>query len=92
MAATGGVHNGTDALKMLMVGASVTMVTSALYKHGIGHLAVMEREIRDWMEKHDYESVQQMRGSMSQMNCHDPAAFERAQYMRAIQRPPVLKD
>ena len=92
LAATGGVHNGTDALKMLMVGASVTMVTSALYKHGIGHLAVMEREIRDWMEKHDYESVQQMRGSRSQMNCHDPAAFERAQYMRAIQRPPVLKD
>jgi dihydroorotate dehydrogenase (fumarate) len=92
LAATSGVHNGSDALKMLMVGASVTMVTSALYKHGVGHLAVMEREIKEWMEKHDYESVRQMRGSMSQMNCHDPAAFERAQYMRAIQKPPAMKD
>jgi dihydroorotate dehydrogenase (fumarate) len=87
LAATSGVHSGLDALKMLMVGASVTQVTSALYKHGIGHLKVMEREMIDWMEKHEYESVQQMRGSMSQMNCHDPAAFERAQYMRAISKP-----
>jgi dihydroorotate dehydrogenase (fumarate) len=89
LAATSGVHSGEDVLKMLMVGASVTMVTSALYKHGIGHLSVMAKEINDWMEKHDYDSVQQLRGSMSQMNCHDPAAFERAQYMRAIQKPPA---
>jgi len=91
LAATSGVHSGADALKMLMVGASVTMVTSALYKHGIGHLAVMEKEMKDWMEKHEYDSVRQLRGSMSQTNCHDPAAFERAQYMRAIQKPPTLK-
>ena len=90
LAATSGIHSGTDVLKMLMVGASATMVTSALYKHGIGHLAVIEKEIREWMEKHEYDSVRQMRGSMSQMNCHDPAAFERAQYMRAIQKPPTV--
>ena len=91
LAATSGIHSGQDALKMLMVGASVTMVTSALYKHGIGHLAVMEREMKEWMEKHEYDSVHQLRGSMSQMNCADPAAFERAQYMRAIQKPPMEK-
>jgi dihydroorotate dehydrogenase (fumarate) len=92
LAATSGVHQGTDVLKMLMAGASVTMVTSTLYRNGIGHLVVMEREMREWMEKHEYDSVKQMQGSMSQTNCEDPAAFERAQYMRAIQKPPPMND
>jgi len=84
LAATSGVHRATDAIKMLMAGATVTTMASALLRHGINHLAVVEAEIRQWMEEHEYESVAQMRGSMSQRNCPDPSAFERAQYMRAI--------
>jgi dihydroorotate dehydrogenase (fumarate) len=85
-AATSGVHNYEDVLKLLMVGADVTMFCSALFKHGVYHLQEVERDMVRWMEDHEYESVQQMRGSMSQLRCADPAAFERAQYMRAIKR------
>lgn len=88
-AATSGVHTGRDALKMLMVGANVTMIASALYRHGIKHLPLMEREMLEWMEKNEYESVKQLRGSLSQINCPDPSAFERAHYMRALQTPPA---
>jgi dihydroorotate dehydrogenase (fumarate) len=84
LAATSGVHRATDALKMLMAGAAVTTMASALLRHGIKHLATVESEIRQWMEEHEYESVAQMRGSMSQRNCPDPSSFERAQYMKAI--------
>ncbi|MGE5658546.1 MAG: dihydroorotate dehydrogenase-like protein [Actinomycetota bacterium] len=84
-AATGGIQKGHDALKMLMVGANVTMVCSALLRHGIPHLQVIEQEMRHWMEENEYESVEQMRGSMSQINGPDEAAFERVQYMKAIQ-------
>jgi dihydroorotate dehydrogenase (fumarate) len=84
LAATGGVHNAEDVIKLLMVGANVTMMCSALMRHGVNHVRHVERELRDWMEEHEYESVQQMRGSMSQLRCPDPGAFERAQYMRAV--------
>ncbi len=84
LAATGGVHNAEDVIKLLMVGANVTMMCSALMRHGINHLRHIERELRGWMEEHEYESVAQMQGSMSQMKCSDPQAFERAQYMRAV--------
>jgi dihydroorotate dehydrogenase (fumarate) len=84
LAATGGIHSGEDAVKMLLAGANVTMMASALLKNGIDHLRVVEKGIRDWMEQHEYESVAQMRGSVSQINAEDPAAFERAQYMRAL--------
>jgi dihydroorotate dehydrogenase (fumarate) len=84
LAATSGVHTGEDVIKMLMVGANVTMLCSALLKRGIDHLRAAEQEMRDWMEKHEYESVSQMRGSMSQIRCADPTAFERAQYMHAL--------
>lgn len=84
LAGTSGIHSGEDVIKMLMVGADVTMLCSALLKHGIEHLAVVEKELRQWMDEHEYESVKQMQGSMSQVNCPDPGAFERAQYMRAI--------
>jgi dihydroorotate dehydrogenase (fumarate) len=84
LAATGGVHNAEDVVKLLMVGANVTMMCSSLMRHGINHLRHVERELRDWMEVHEYESVAQMQGSMSQIKCADPAAFERAQYMRAV--------
>jgi len=84
LAATGGVHAAEDAVKLLMVGANVTMMCSSLIRHGIDHLRQVERELRDWMEAHEYESVAQMQGSMSQIKCSDPGAFERAQYMRAV--------
>jgi dihydroorotate dehydrogenase (fumarate) len=83
-AATGGVHSGEDAVKLLLAGANVTMMASALLKNGIDHLAVVETGLRDWMTQHEYESVSQMRGALSQIHCEDPAAFERAQYMKAL--------
>ena len=83
-AATSGIHKGTDVIKMIMAGADVTMLCSVLMRHGIEHIAVIEREMIQWMEEHEYESVSQMKGSMSQKSCPDPAAFERAQYMRAL--------
>jgi dihydroorotate dehydrogenase (fumarate) len=84
LAATSGVHDPQDVIKLLMVGADVTMLCSSLLRNGINHLRHMERGIIDWMEQHEYESVKQMRGSMSQLRCPDPSAFERAQYMRAV--------
>jgi len=84
LAATSGVHSAEDVLKLLMVGADVTMLCSVLLKEGIGRLGVIERGVRGWMEEHEYESVEQMQGSMSQLRCADPASFERAQYMRAV--------
>jgi dihydroorotate dehydrogenase (fumarate) len=84
LAATSGIHTGQDVIKMLMVGANVTMLCSVLLKHGIERLATIEDEMRQWMEQHEYDSVRQMRGSMSQLHCPDPSTYERAQYMRAI--------
>jgi dihydroorotate dehydrogenase (fumarate) len=84
LAATGGVHAAEDVVKLLMVGANVTMMCSALMRNGTNHLRHVERELRDWMEIHEYESVKQMQGSMSQIKCADPSAFERAQYMHAV--------
>jgi len=84
LAATSGVHDPQDVIKLLMVGASVTMLCSSLLRKGINHLRHMERGIADWLEQHEYESVRQMQGSMSQRHCPDPGAFERAQYMRAV--------
>jgi len=80
LAATSGVYRPQDVLKLLMVGADVTMLCSALLRHGIGHL----RHVEQGVQEHEYESVQQMQGSMSQLRCPDPGAFERAQYMRAV--------
>jgi dihydroorotate dehydrogenase (fumarate) len=84
LAATSGIHNAQDVLKTLMAGAKVTMLCSVLFKQGIDQIRVIEREMRTWMEQHEYESVQQMQGSLSQKKCPDPSAFERAQYMRAL--------
>ncbi len=84
LAATSGVHGPEDVIKLLMVGADVTMMCSALLRNGIKHLSQVEKGVREWMENHEYESVQQMQGSMSQLRCPDPGAFERAQYMRAV--------
>lgn len=84
LAATSGVHGPEDVIKLLMVGADVTMLCSTLLRNGISHLRYIEQGLLEWMEKHEYESVHQMKGSMSQLRCSDPAAFERAQYMRAV--------
>ena len=89
LAATSGMHRATDALKMLMAGADATMLCSVLLRRGIDHIKVIEREMREWMEEHGYESVEQLKGSMSQKNCPDPTAFERAQYMRALSTYPT---
>ena len=89
LAATSGVHRATDVLKMLMAGADVTMLCSVLMQRGISQIGVIERDLVAWMEEHEYESVQQLKGSLSQKNCANPSAFERAQYMRAIARHPM---
>jgi dihydroorotate dehydrogenase (fumarate) len=88
LAATSGIHHGVDALKMLMAGADVTMLCSVLLQRGIDHIRVIEREMQEWMEEHEYESVDQIKGIMSQKNCPNPTVFERAQYMRAISSYP----
>ena len=83
IAAASGVHRAADALKMLMAGADVTMLCSVLIRHGVRQIADIEKDMVSWLEEHEYESVQQLKGSLSQKNCEDPSAFERAQYMRA---------
>ncbi|APD48842.1 dihydroorotate dehydrogenase-like protein [Synechococcus sp. CS-602] len=88
-AASGGVAHGTDVVRLLMVGASVTMVVSDLLRHGPGQLRQLETELTGWLEQHNYASVQDLRGCMSQRRCPDPAAFERAQYVRAISTSPA---
>jgi dihydroorotate dehydrogenase (fumarate) len=85
LAATSGIHRTEDVLKMLMAGANVTMMCAALLIHGIDHIRTVEQEMTQWMEEKEYVSVRQMQGSMCQINCPDPSAFERAQYMRALQ-------
>jgi dihydroorotate dehydrogenase (fumarate) len=84
LAATSGVHRATDVVKLLMAGADVTMLCSVLLRYGIDHLTVIERDLEEWLEEHEYESVAQLKGSMSQKKCADPTAFERAQYIRGI--------
>ena len=85
MAATSGIHQATDVLKMLMVGADVAMLCSVLLQRGIEHIRLIERGMREWMVEHEYKSVQQMKGSMSKQNCADPAAFGRALYISMLQ-------
>jgi dihydroorotate dehydrogenase (fumarate) len=84
LAATSGIHRASDALKALLVGADVTMLCSTLIRHGIPQIAMIEREMTEWLEEHEYESIAQLKGSLSQKNCAEPAAFERAQYMKAL--------
>ena len=84
LAITGGVHSGLDVLKSMMAGASVAMMTSALLRNGIGHLATVQAELLKWMEEHEYESINQMRGSMSQRSVADPSAFQRANYVKVL--------
>jgi dihydroorotate dehydrogenase (fumarate) len=84
LAATSGVHRGTDVVKALMVGADVAMLTSALLEQGPDHLRAVEQELVAWMADHDYESVAQLRGSATQATAGDPSDFERANYVTAL--------
>jgi dihydroorotate dehydrogenase (fumarate) len=84
LAITGGVHTGLDVLKSMMAGARVAMMTSALLRNGIGHLATVRTELLKWMEEHEYESIHQMQGSMSQRAVADPSAFQRANYVKVL--------
>lgn len=85
MAATGGVHDSHDVVKALLAGATVTQVVSCLLRKGPAHLTALIDGLRYWMEEHEYESVAQMRGALSLANCPDPAAFERANYLKTLQ-------
>ena len=84
MAITGGVHTSQDVLKSLMAGANVVMMASELIQKGPVRITEILAEMREWMDKHEYESVRQMRGSMSQRGVKEPAAFERANYMKSL--------
>jgi len=84
LAITGGVHDAQDVLKAMMAGASVAMMTSALLRHGVEHLGAVTLDLRRWMEEHEYVSIRQMRGSMSQQHVAEPAAFERANYLKVL--------
>ena len=83
-AVTGGVHTGHDALKAMMAGANVAMLTSALLKHGVDHLATVRTEMLNWMEEREYESVAQMRGSLAQKAVRNPGAYERGNYIKVL--------
>jgi len=84
LAASSGVHDGADVLKLLLAGADVVMTTSALLQHGPEHLRVMDRFVRDWMLERDYESVAQLRGSVSRGKVPDPQVYERANYYQVL--------
>jgi dihydroorotate dehydrogenase (fumarate) len=84
LALTTGVHTAEDAIKGVMAGAAVTMMASELLQRGVQRVADIEAEITRWMEEMEYASIRQMRGSLSQINSGEPAAFERANYMRVL--------
>jgi dihydroorotate dehydrogenase (fumarate) len=85
LSATGGVHTATDAIKAIMAGADTIQMVSALLENGPKHLKKVRSEMVSWMEKHGYESITQMRGSMNLKNSPDPSAYERANYVHILQ-------
>ncbi|HEY52839.1 MAG TPA: dihydroorotate dehydrogenase-like protein [Caldilineae bacterium] len=83
-AITSGVHSHIEVLKSMMAGAKVAMMASALLQNGIGHISAVLDDLAQWMDEHEYESIVQMQGSMSQQHVAEPAAFERANYMKVL--------
>jgi dihydroorotate dehydrogenase (fumarate) len=79
-----GVHTVEDVVKGIMAGASAVMLASELLDNGTRRITELNSQLLDWLEKHQYKSIKQMRGSMSQKNVAEPAAFERANYMKAL--------
>jgi dihydroorotate dehydrogenase (fumarate) len=84
LALTSGIHTAEDVLKTMMAGASVAMMTSELLQKGFGRVPAILAEIEQWMVDHEYNSIQQMKGSLSQKSVKEPAAFERANYMKTL--------
>jgi dihydroorotate dehydrogenase (fumarate) len=84
LALTSGVHTGEDVLKGMMAGASVAMMTSELLQKGFGRVPAILADVEQWMVDHEYTSIQQMKGSLSQKAVKEPAAFERANYMKSL--------
>ncbi len=90
LAATTGIHKYEDVLKMIMAGADITCMCSELLANGIGRISEVLKEVEQWMTEKEYESIEQMKGSMSQKSVADPAAFERANYMKALNNYKLL--
>jgi dihydroorotate dehydrogenase (fumarate) len=84
LAATSGIYQAHDVIKMVMAGADVTMVCSTLMRYGIAHIQKLEMETVAWLQDHRCSSLSEIKGRMSQKNCPDPSAFERAQYVRGL--------
>ncbi len=84
LAASSGIHSAEEVIKLLLAGADVTMLASALLRRGPGHLRAVTAGVRTWLEEHEYTSVEEMRGSLCQASSPDPGAFERANYMRSL--------
>ena len=85
LAATGGVHTPIDLVKAIMTGAHAVQIVSSILRHGPRQITALRQGLTEWMEKHEYESVAQMTGAVSHRTSADPAAFERANYMRVLQ-------
>jgi dihydroorotate dehydrogenase (fumarate) len=90
LAATSGIHTAEDVLKLTMVGADVTMMCSALLMHGPEHIGKVLKDVEHWMKEHEYESIEQMKGSLSHKSIAEPSAYERANYMKALNRYKLL--
>jgi dihydroorotate dehydrogenase (fumarate) len=90
LAATSGIHTAEDVLKLTMVGADVTMMCSALLMHGPEHIGKVLIDVEHWMKEHEYESIEQMKGSLSHKSIAEPSAYERANYMKALNRYKLL--
>jgi len=84
LAATTGIYTSFDVLKMMLAGADVTMLVATLLRNGTGAIRFILEGMREWMEDHEYASIQQMQGSMNQLTCPNPVAFERGNYMREL--------
>jgi dihydroorotate dehydrogenase (fumarate) len=84
LAATTGIYQAHDVIKLVMAGADVTMLCSALMRHGITHIQRIEMDMAAWLQQHGRNSLHELKGMMSQQNCPDPSAFERAQYVRGL--------
>jgi dihydroorotate dehydrogenase (fumarate) len=84
-AATSGVQGAEEVVKYLLAGADVVMTASSLYRHGIEHLATMNQELKQWMQRLSFDSIDGFRGVLSQQNIHDTTAYERANYIRIME-------
>ena len=84
MAVTGGFHQTPDVLKALLAGADIVHLCSVLLQHGVGHLSQLLTEMEQWLSQHEYASIQQLKGSVSQQHAIDPSAYERANYVQIL--------